>query len=109
MALETINNPKIAEIARQRHIIKVPQLCPKTGNPVGGNIAITYTPNDKLLEVYSLTEYINSFIGHQQIRDIEHFTQVVAVDCASALGVGVHARAVFVLDIGQTVIVEVVA
>ena len=109
MTLETINNPKIAEIAQQRHIIKVPQLCPKTGNPIRGNITITYTPKDKLLEVYSLTEYINSFIGHQQVRDMEHLAQVVAVDCARTLGVGVQVRAIFVLDIGQTAVIDVVA
>jgi len=107
MALETITNPKISVISRQRHIIKLPPLCPKTGNPIRGHITISYTPNDKLLEVYSLTEYINSFVGHQQVRDIEHFAQVVAVDCAGALGVSVQVRATFVLDIGQTVVIDI--
>jgi NADPH-dependent 7-cyano-7-deazaguanine reductase QueF len=88
----------------QRHTINVPPLCPKTGNPQkGSTMTVTYMPEAKLLELYSLTAYVHSFIGHQTVRDIEYFAQTFAQDCADALRVPVSVRANFVLDIDQVV------
>lgn len=108
MALKTVNNYlNIAKITRQSHEVAIPPLCPKTGNPIGGStITITYTPQNEILEVYSLTEHITSFAGSSEVRDIEHLVQVVARDCHEVLGVRVMVTGKFVLNIGQTVICE---
>ena len=107
MTLKTIDNPKISKLAKQIHEVELPSLCPKTGNPItGSTLSITYSPNEKLLEVYSLTEYIASFIGSNEVRDLELFTQVVARDCHNVLGVKVSVIGKFILNIGQTVICE---
>ena len=72
----------------------------------GSTLTITYIPKDELLEFYSLNEYITSFIGSHEVRDLELFTQVVARDCRQALGVKVSVTGKFILNIGQTLICE---
>lgn len=105
MALKTISNPGIV---KQTHIVSIPPLCPKTHNPVGGStLTIVYFPEDRLLEVYSLNEYVNSFIGSNEVRDIEQLVQSVARDCSGVLGVKVTVIGKFVLSIGQTVICRI--
>jgi NADPH-dependent 7-cyano-7-deazaguanine reductase QueF len=107
MTLKTITNPTIAKIRKQTHEVTVPPLCPKTRNPIeGSTLTISYVPEGKLLEVYSLNNYVVSFIGSNEVRDIELFTQVVARDCHNILGVQVSVTGKFILNIGQTVICE---
>jgi NADPH-dependent 7-cyano-7-deazaguanine reductase QueF len=107
MVLKTIDNPKISRLIKQTHEVTIPALCPKTGNPIEGSmLAITYAPNQKLLEIYSLNEYIASFIGARDVRDLELFTQVVARDCHDVLNVPVSVIGRYILNIGQTVICE---
>ena len=107
MILKTIANPTISKIRKQTHEVIVPPLCSRTGNPIAGStVTISYTPDEKLLEVYSLNEYIASFIGSGEVRDLELLTQVVARDCHSILGVYVSVTGKYVLNIGQTVICE---
>jgi 7-cyano-7-deazaguanine reductase len=107
MALKTVGNPKIAKMVRQVHEVDLPPLCPKTGNPIeGSKITIIYTPKDKMLEVYSLGEYINSFANSRKVRDVEELAQVIARDCQEALGVKVSVIGKYVLNIGQRVICE---
>ena len=100
VVIKTVDNQNPAMAMVQRHIVKVPALCPATGNPQpGSTLTITYIPEARLLELYSLAEYVHSFIGHQTVRDIEYFAQTLAQDCADALGVPVSVRAHFVLHI----------
>ena len=107
MTLKTIANPTISETRKQTHELAVPPLCPKTENPISGStLTISYVPDEKLLEVYSLNEYIASFIGSNEVRDLELLTQVIARDCQSILGVNVWVIGKYVLNIGQTVICE---
>ena len=107
MVLKTIDNPKISKLIKQTHEVVIPSLCPKTGNPIkGSTLAITYSPNQKLLEIYSLNEYIASFIASNDVRDLELFTQVVARDCHNVLDVPVSVIGRYILNIGQTVICE---
>lgn len=107
MMLKTISNPTIAKIIKQTHEVVVPPLCPKTGNPIeGSTLIISYRPDQKLLEVYSLNEYIASFIGSNEVRDLELLTQVITQECQVVLGVPVAIIGKFVLNIGQTVICE---
>ena len=107
MILKTIDNPKISKLTNQINEVQVPPLCPKTGNPITGSaITITYAPDKKLLEFYSLNEYIASFIGSNEVRDLELLTQVIARDCHDALGVEVTVIGKYILNIGQTVTCE---
>ncbi len=107
MLLKTIDYPQIAKLTREIHEVQVPPLCPKTANPVSGStLTISYVPAKKLLEFYSLNEYVASFAGSQDIRDLELLTQVVARDCHEALGVPVHVLGRYVLNIGQVVTCE---
>lgn len=107
MILKTIDNPKISRITKQIHEVQVPSLCPKTNNPMtGSTITITYEPDRKLLEIYSLNEYIASLIGSNEVRDLELLTQVVARDCHESLGVTIFVTGKYILKIGQTVICE---
>ncbi len=107
MALKTIDNPKISKLEKQIHEVEIPPLCPKTGNPIEGSIlTITYAPKDKLLELYSLNDYVASFIGSKEVRDLELFTQIVARDCHALLGVEVSVVGKFILNIGQTLVCE---
>jgi 7-cyano-7-deazaguanine reductase len=110
MNLKTIENPKISKLTKQTHEVNVPALCPKTGNPISGStFTIAYTPKDTILELYSINEYIASFIGSNEVRDLELFTQIVARDCRALLEVEVNVIGKFVLNIGQVVICECVA
>ena len=107
MILKTIDNPKISKLTNQINEVQVPPLCPKTGNPItGSSITITYVPDKKLLEFYSLNEYIASFIGSNEVRDLELLTQVMARDCREVLGVEVTVVGKYILNIGQTVTCE---
>lgn len=107
MALETVDNPKIARMVRQIHEVAIPPLCPQTGNPIeGSKLTIIYSPKDKFLEVYSLSEYVKSFSNSRKVRDVEQLAQTVARDCQEVLGVKVSVMGKFVLNIGQTVICE---
>ena len=107
MILKTIDNPKISKLIKQIHEVEVPPLCPKTENPIKGSmLTITYQPKGKLLEVYSLNEYVASFIGSNEVRDLELLTQVVARDCHEILGIKVNVIGKFILNIGQTLICE---
>ena len=107
MVLKTIDNPEISKLRRQIHEVNIPSLCPKTGNPVtGSTLTITYEPKKKLLEIYSLSEYVASFIGSQDVRDLELLTQVIAHDCHEVLGVQVSVIGKYILNVGQTIICE---
>ncbi|HEX2697155.1 MAG TPA: hypothetical protein VHM28_05560 [Anaerolineales bacterium] len=107
MILKTIDNPQIARLTKEIHEVQIPPLCPKTGNPIAGStLTISYLPEKKLLEVYSLNEYVASFTGSNEVRDLELLTQVVARDCHEVLGVKVTVTGTYILNIGQTVICE---
>ena len=107
MILKSIKNPNISKLKKQTNEVQVPPLCPKTNNPIAGStLTITYVPKEELLEFYSLNDYIASFIGSNEVRDLELFTQVVARDCHDVLGVKVNVTGKFILNIGQTLICE---
>ncbi len=107
MLLKTIDNPQVSRVARETLEVNVPSLCPKTANPIAGStLTISYVPARKLLEFYSVNDYIASFIGSQEVRDLELLTQVVARDCHEVLGVRVSVVGRYVLNIGQVVICE---
>lgn len=105
--LKTIDNPQVARVTRESHEVQVPPLCPKTANPItGSTLTISYEPQAKLLELYSVRDYVASFAGSQEVRDLELLTQVVARDCRALLGVKVAVTGRYVLNIGQTLLCE---
>jgi 7-cyano-7-deazaguanine reductase len=107
MIPKTIKKPNLSKLTKQTNEVQVPPLCPKTGNPIAGStLTITYIPKEELLEFYSLNEYVASFIGSNEVRDLELFTQVVARDCREVLGVKVSVIGKFILNIGQTLTCE---
>ena len=107
MIPQTIDKPNIARLIKQSHELDLPPLCPRTGNPVAGStLTISYAPDKKLLEIYSLNDYIASFIGSNEVRDLELLTQVVARDCKASLGVGVAVIGRYKLNVGQTLVCE---
>ncbi len=107
MLLKTIDNPQISKVEKQINEVQVPPLCPKTNNPItGSTVTITYIPDKKLLEFYSLNDYIASFIGSNEVRDLELLTQVIARDCHEVLGVEVTVMGKYILNIGQSVTCE---
>ena len=58
------------------------------------------------MEFYSLNEYVASFIGSNEVRDLELFTQIVARDCHEILRVNTSVTGRFILNIGQMLICE---
>jgi len=103
--LKTIGNPYPQMQTHQEHCLQVPQLCPASGNPgPGSRLTIRYTSQARFLEVFSLHDYVQAFIGHRTVRDVEQLTQTVARDCAAALGHAVQVQGHFELPgIGQSV------
>jgi len=50
------------------------------------------------LELFSLEKYIKAFIGHKTVRDLEYFTQAIAIECQNALKVEVTVQADIILE-----------
>ncbi|MFC0179663.1 hypothetical protein [Thorsellia kenyensis] len=97
--IKTITNPHPEISMIQTHIVDLPILCPKSQNPMqGSTLKITYDAKSYLLELFALDKYIKGFIGHQVVRDIEYFVQVVAMDCAKALANEVTVEADIILN-----------
>ncbi|TEA77016.1 hypothetical protein [Allopusillimonas ginsengisoli] len=108
--LKIIRNPNPLMTTRQAHHVTLPELCPASHNPgPGSSLCIRYRSRGAFLEVFSLAGYIRAFIGHPVVRDVEMLAQVVARDCAQALGHKVKVTAVFELPaLGQRVNTTVV-
>ncbi len=76
------------------HVLHLPELCPMTHNPKpGSTLTLKYRAGANLLELFSLDAYIDAFVGHPVVRDMEFFVQTVAEDAANALGLEVTALA----------------
>ncbi|RIY31708.1 hypothetical protein [Psittacicella gerlachiana] len=110
-SIKTIGNPHKLLKTKVVNKVNLPPFCTATGNPGSGSyLTISYTAKDKLLEVFTFEKYINSFIGHPIVRDVELLAQEVATEVAIALNTPVTLTAEFVLvgfKYGQSVQVEV--
>lgn len=92
--LRTIANARPGLSTEIEHILELPELCPKTQNPrPGSTLRLRYQAGARLLELFSLDEYVRAFVGHPVVRDMEFFVQTVAQDAADALGLSVVATA----------------
>lgn len=94
-----------------KHVIQLPILCNASQNPkAGSTISISYTADLVLLELFSLEKYINAFIGHKTVRDLEYLTQVIALECCRALKVETTVTADIILEgLNQSQIITVTA
>lgn len=85
--LKTIANARPDVDTLVEHVLFLPELCPATLNPKpGSTLTLRYQAGELLLELFSLDTYIDAFIGHTVVRDMEFFVQTVALDAAHALG-----------------------
>lgn len=92
--LKTIGNARPDLDTRIEHVLLLPVLCLVTQNPrAGSTLTLSYAAGESLLELFSLDTYIDGFIGHATVRDMEYFVQTVAQDAADALGHEVRAQA----------------
>lgn len=92
--LKTIDNAHPNMKTRVEHRVDLPELCPYSHNPASGShLWIRYTTGARLLELFALEAYILGFKGHTIVRDMEHFVQEVALDCAAALQTEVEVAA----------------
>ncbi|MPY67859.1 hypothetical protein F8S09_14410 [Deinococcus sp. SDU3-2] len=92
--LRTIANAHPELPTTVEHVLELPELCPRTRNPApGSTLTLRYAAGERLLELFSLDHYIDAFMGHTVVRDMEVFVQVAAQDAANAAGVPVTASA----------------
>lgn len=92
--LRTIANARPGLHTVVEHVLHLPELCPASHNPApGSTLTLRYAAGERLLELFSLDTYIDAFIAHPVVRDMEVFVQTVAQDAANAAGVEVTACA----------------
>lgn len=93
---------------RETHILEIPPCCPYSGNPLSGSfMEISYDPYDKILEVISLRDYVDSYVnGKGEIRSMEGMIQAITQDCANAVGVMVHVMALLSIHPNQKMRLE---
>ncbi|MDL2343283.1 hypothetical protein QOL99_03865 [Deinococcus sp. MIMF12] len=92
--LGTIANARPEMPTVVEHVLELPELCPRTRNPApGSTLTLRYEAAGLLLELFSLDRYVDAFVGHAVVRDMEMFVQVAAQDAANAAGVPVTATA----------------
>lgn len=91
---------------RQSHSVKLPAMCPASGNPqLGSELALMYRPAGWCLEVYSLDQLLQRFVGgwrgnehYPPERNMEGACALIAQMVADAVGVPVRFRARLILD-----------
>lgn len=97
--IKLISNPNKHLYTKQKHKIFLPILCVASYNPLDGSyIAISYKAKDYFLEIFSIEKYLQGFIGHSKVRDIEFFIQEIAQDFSNALNLKVKIKAKILLN-----------
>lgn len=87
-------HPEISTTSEHR--FDLPRMCPVSGNPQPGSVlTVRYVAQQFFLEIETLGEYIESYIGGRPmgrdlIRDMEQTIQQVAIDCAASVEVPVE-------------------
>jgi hypothetical protein len=84
--------------------VYLPRCCPVSKNPEpGSHLSLRYRVNGRVLEVFSLKAYIDSYVGGHAdgTRNMETMIQKIAQECAAVLSVTVYARAFLLLRPGQ--------
>ena len=70
---------------RIEHWIELPPMCPVSGNPASGSIAVTYTPTrGRVVDVDGLAAHVAEYVGGRgDVREMERAIQSIAEWCAS--------------------------
>src|SRR6187399_725040 len=107
-AILTQPNEKRCHRTRETHILPLEKCCPMSGNPMpGSEIEISYDLADRILEVESLRQYVDSYIGGKDdIRSMEGMIQAITQDCANAVGTMCHVVANLVIAPNQKMRLE---
>lgn len=109
--IKTIANPNPEMAMEICNRINLPPFCVATDNPGPKSyMEIRYQGKARLIEIFTFEKYINSFIGHMIVRDVEYLTQEIAREVASLLLDEVEVFAVYDLvgfKYGQAVDVRV--
>lgn len=74
--------------ARITHIIPVPVgACPRSRNPLSGDLELSYRPQTKVVEIVSLHQFMRDACdaGEGKPRSAESLARYVAAACAEAL------------------------
>lgn len=106
--IKTQPNEARCHSTKEIHILPLPACCPRSQNPrPGSTLRIEYRLKERILEVASLKEYIQSYIGGRgDIRSMEGMIQQVAQDCANAVDTSVWCRAELVIEPEQQMHLE---
>jgi NADPH-dependent 7-cyano-7-deazaguanine reductase QueF len=102
--LETIVNVHPRLDTDVRLTFPFERLCPVSAEPQpGSTISIAYRAGGWLLETKALRRYLASFAGENVygVRDLEEAAQVIAQQCANALGVRVRVSTAYLLAEGR--------
>jgi len=103
--LTTMPNEERRVPMRMQHRLTLPVCCPVSRNPrPGSNIALSYLARDRVLEVFSLHQFINQFVGGHPdgTRNMEAMIQRITQACANAVGVKVRCEAYLALVPAQS-------
>lgn len=93
----------------EQNVIRLPVCCPISGNPRDGStLTLTYLPKGWCIEVYSLNQLAERFVGgwkgnehYPAERNMEGMIRLLVQMAADALGQPVSGRAHLVLDTGE--------
>lgn len=92
----------------EQNIVPLPPCCPISGNPRDpSSLILTYLPRGWCLEVYSLRQLVERFVGgwkgnahYPAERNMEGMIRLLVQMAADALGQPVSGRAYLTLDTG---------
>lgn len=106
--IKTQPNEERCYSTRQRHILPLKPCCPISHNPTeGSKIEIEYRAFESHLEVQSLRDYVDSYVGGKgDIRSMEGMIQQITQDCANAAKTCVHVIATLNINPNQQMILE---
>ena len=96
MELATMPNEVAAVPMWVENSLELPRCCPVSKNPQpGSTLTLRYRARERVLEVYSLKQYIQQFVGGHPdgTRNMEAMIQNIAQTCANLLGTPVRACA----------------
>lgn len=96
-------NEKRCYSTKIKHTLSLPHCCPVSQNPMSGStVSISYIPNNYILEVASLKNYIESFVGGKDdVRSMEGMIQTIAKECSNVVNVNVTVTAKLILAPSQ--------
>lgn len=84
MAIKTIDNRKPQIPIAVTLTTPILAICPYSHEPqTGSYISITYQPQDKLIELHAIEEFLADLSQGTEAIDLETVVQLLAIECAS--------------------------